>query len=419
MPETRTASPTHPWIDFKFATAEVPASTWMQLGESYSKCQHMIGAPLQPGVATFLSSVYMRRGALASAQIEGNTLNEDEVKEIFVNNKSLPESQQYLEQEIENVLYVLESVRGEAASGANFRLTEGWLKAVHFELMQGLELPEHVVPGEYRDTSVGVGSYRGPNWGEVPELMESAISWINDILDDASKQERRDLQFAFTFYAAALAHLYVAWVHPFGDGNGRTARIVESAILANSGLVPWISTSLLSDYYNRTRTRYYEKLSAASTKGDVVGFIAYSALGLRDELRSQVEEVQRNQKRVAWINYVHERFQDEPQGDTAKRRRQVALDLPPDKAHTRMEIRRLNPLIAEMYAGSSDRLFRRDMTKLIELGLVAEPSKSRFVSRQDRMDAFTPSQENGADTVVLQRLKERRLRGPAATSNDE
>ena len=37
---------------------------------------------------------------------------------------------------------------------------------------------------------------------------------------------------------AMMAHLYLAWIHTFGDGNGRTARLLEFLILARSGKVP-------------------------------------------------------------------------------------------------------------------------------------------------------------------------------------
>ena len=94
MTSSRQYEATHPWLTFNFNTRDLGDIVWAHLGESYSKCQHLIGAPLQPRVAWDLARVYMRRGALASAAIEGNTLSEDEVNEILDDKKSLPESQQ-------------------------------------------------------------------------------------------------------------------------------------------------------------------------------------------------------------------------------------------------------------------------------------------------------------------------------------
>jgi Fic family protein len=402
----RVYATTHSWLTFNFDTDQLNSITWAHLGESYSKCQHLVGTPLQPRVAWDLAGVYMRRGALASAAIEGNTLSEDEVNDIFVNEKRLPESQQYLEQEVRNVLDALYLVRREVyEEDGEFRLTPEWVLGKHAFLMRDLDVAAHVRPGEYRDIPIVVGNYRGAPAEDVPFLMDQLCNWVNRILDDAKKVAATapDQAFFLAFFAATLSHLYIAWIHPFGDGNGRTARLIECAILAHCGLVPWISTNVLSDYYNRTRTRYYEKLDAASRQNDVAGFIAYSALGFRDQLREQVRTVQSHQRVVAWINYVHERFQGEPSTDIARRRRAVVLAMPDGKPLSRKEIRYLSPSIAEMYEGTSDRLFRRDMGKLIELELVEEVGAGRFESCIWRMDAFTPQPELGIYAPVLER----------------
>jgi Fic family protein len=42
--------------------------------------------------------------------------------------------------------------------------------------------------------------------------------------------------------------------HPFGDGNGRVARLIEVQILSESGVIPDVATGLLSDHYSKTRT---------------------------------------------------------------------------------------------------------------------------------------------------------------------
>jgi Fic family protein len=233
--------------------------------------------------------------------------------------------------------------------------------------------------------------------------MEKLCSWINEIISDSRKAPSPDQRFFFAFFAATLAHLYIAWIHPFGDGNGRTARLIECAILAHCGVVPWISTNVLSDYYNRTRVKYYEKLDAASRNLDIAGFIAYSALGFRDQLREQVRTVQAQQRKVAWVNYVHESFHGEPQRDTAKRRRAVALAMPEGKLLTKREARHLTPEIAEMYAGTSDRLISRDMGKLVELELIEQVSQGKYESCIWRMDAFTPRPEHGIDAPLVQR----------------
>lgn len=87
-------------------------------------------------------------------------------------------------------------------------------------------------PGRWRSGSVGVtGSdghliYRAPEADEVSPLMAETVAWLrNGDLD------------AHVVIRAAMAHLHVVSVHPFRDGNGRVARIVQSLVLAQEGLL--------------------------------------------------------------------------------------------------------------------------------------------------------------------------------------
>ena len=391
----------HPWLTFQYDSRNLGPLTWAHLGESFSKCQHLIGTPLQPGVALHMSELFLRRGALASAAIEGNTLNEDQAEDILVRNQKLPESQQYLEQELRNVVQAMTDVRSEVISDDEFKITPEWIRQKHLTLMRELELEEHVIGGEFRTVSVGVGSYRGAPAEDIELLVEHLCVWLNEMLASARTCESTDERFFRSFFAATLAHLYIAWIHPFGDGNGRTARIVECAILAHSQTVPWVSTGILSNYYNKTKTRYYLRLDAASRDMDIDGFIAYCAIGFRDELRAQISEVQEQQRRVAWINYVHERFKDEPSNDIARRRRELVLAMPARQQFTRKDLRVLTTNLARLYATTSDRLFSRDLTKLKELGLIRETRRGNYVSSISKMDAFVPRPEFGVRLPVV------------------
>lgn len=402
-PSNRAYEASHGWLTFTFEPDKLSSIAWAHLGESYSKCQHLSGNPLQPAVAMHFSEVFLRRGALASAAIEGNTLNEQQVEDIVVHKKSMPESQRYQEQEVLNVIDALNQVREEVAATGIFRLTPEWLKQKHAVLMRDLELEDHVVAGEYRTVQVGVGNYRGAPSEDVDYLVERLCSWINEIIEQAERNNSLDQRFFLSFFAATLSHIYVAWIHPFGDGNGRTARLVEAAILANSQTVPWVSTTVLSNYYNKTKPRYYSRLDAASRDQDLRGFIAYSAIGFRDELREQIIEVQSQQRKVAWINYVHERFGHEPNTETARRRRGVVLSFPQDVEVTKKGIRLLTPEIALTYANTSDKLLNRDLTKLKDLGLLREIGRGRFVTNIALMDAFLPQPEQGILRSVVVR----------------
>ncbi len=72
----------------------------------------------------------------------------------------------------------------------------------------------------------GPPAYTGPESDQVPELIDETVDWLADGDLDAHIAVR-----------AAMAHLHVVSVHPFDDGNGRISRIVQSMVLARSGLL--------------------------------------------------------------------------------------------------------------------------------------------------------------------------------------
>ena len=105
---------------------------------------------------------------------------------------------------------------------------------------------------------------------------------------------------------AIIAHIYFVWIHPFGDGNGRTARLIEFQILLEAG-IPTSAAHLLSNFYNQTRTEYYRQLDKTSkTKGDISDFIRYAIKGYVDELRDQLNIIRMQQWDIVWRNYVHD-----------------------------------------------------------------------------------------------------------------
>jgi Fic family protein len=194
------------------------------------------------------------------------------------------------------------------------------------------------------------------------------------------------------FHAATLAHLYIAWIHPFGDGNGRTARLVESAILANSGMVPSISVSLLSNHYNATRTEYYRKISASSqTESGVTDFQSYAARGLADQVAEQAGVVHAQNRMLAWRSYVHDVFAEQTQGEATHRRQALVLALPEGVPTPRSAIATLTSELAVAYANRSPKTISHDLNRLKELELIHGTTRAGFCPAISLMDGFIPA----------------------------
>ncbi len=131
-----------------------------------------------------------------------------------------------------------------------------------------------MIPGAIRDYSVGVPGYRGAPAEDCQYLVDRLSTWLEG---DTFRNADREYAFALTVACAIYAHLYIAWIHPFGNGNGRTARLLEFLILARSGMVPLPAANLLSNHYNLTRDRYYSRLADASRTLKTTSFLSYAA----------------------------------------------------------------------------------------------------------------------------------------------
>jgi Fic family protein len=197
------------------------------------------------------------------------------------------------------------------------------------------------------------------------------------------------MEIIFGILRAVMAHLYLAWIHPFGDGNGRTARLVEYRLLLASG-APSPSVHLLSNHYNLTRSEYYRQLERASASGgDYVPFFEYAVRGFRDGLREQLAEIRKFQLEVIWRNYVHEAFGDR-KTDVEKRRRDLVLALTYINKPVRISsIPTITAALTEAYRGTSRMLLNRDLNALGKMGLIVR-NRHGVMANKRIVEAFLP-----------------------------
>jgi len=297
----------------------------------------------------------------------------------------LPPSREYLAQEIDNVVAGCNSIHKELELGKPPSLTADHIVELNRTVLNKLTLEEGVRPGEIRRHNVTVGRYRGAPAEDCRYLLDRLCEWLGS--DDF--QARAGLEVSSAILKAILAHVYLAWIHPFGDGNGRTARLVEFQILISSG-VPAPSAHLLSNHYNQTRSEYYRQLESASKSGgDVLPFVMYAVKGLVDQLRAQVSSIRDMQLDVTWRNYVHEMFRDK-MGVTQNRRRHLVLDL--SQLHEPVplaKIPEISPRLASAYARRTRTTVLRDVNALLALGLLVKED-SGYRAKQEVIAAFLP-----------------------------
>lgn len=140
----------------------------------------------------------------------------------------------------------------------SFTITEDVLLAVHFMICQS-DLRAN--PGQYRPGWVCV---RNTRTGDVVhegvdrDLLESLVHELLDYVNDGEVES--------VFLRAAMTHLNLAMLHPFTDGNGRTARCIHTAVLASDGIVAPAFSSI-EEYIGFNQQAYYDVLAEVGGGG--------------------------------------------------------------------------------------------------------------------------------------------------------
>jgi len=383
----RAYSTTHPWITFRVDLSRAGAELWMLLGEARSKVDHLSLALLKPAVAEEMHQVYLAKGAQATTAIEGNTLSENEVAAIVAGRAGAPPpSQEYLYREVENIVSAFNRIKDHLISGGSGDLTLTAVKQFNREVLDGLDA-EDVHPGEIRRQSVVVGRYRGAPWEDCEHLVERLCEWLNG---PDFEPPGDDWKIPYALVKATVAHLYFAWIHPFDDGNGRTARLMELQILLAAG-VPMPAAHLLSNHYNATRTESYRQLEEASASGgDIIPFLRYAVRGFVDGIRAQVERVWVQQYADRWEQFIYETFGGKVTSDSERRRLHLVLELSerPEPV-PRRQIPRLSPDLTIAYAGT-ERMLSRDLNALEAMGLIEQAGRGFWRARREQILAFRP-----------------------------
>ncbi|HPN54364.1 MAG TPA: Fic family protein [Candidatus Moranbacteria bacterium] len=228
----------------------------------------------------------LRRQALirmthSSTAIEGNQLNMHEV-EALVGRKKVDAPQREIF-EVQNYLNALKYI--EQVVKKKQAITEKVLLKIH-KLVTDKTLDEES-SGHYRKGPVYIVRrrlgfpnevmYTGPDAKKVPKLCADLISWI----EDSKKKDTSPI------IVAGIAHQEIAAIHPFNDGNGRTARALATLILYKRGY-DFRKLFALEDYYNKDRQRYYKAINIGKTyderKTDFTLWLEYFSKGFKEEI---------------------------------------------------------------------------------------------------------------------------------------
>lgn len=215
----------------------------------------------------------------ASTSIEGNPLPLTEVKRVL---KSQPENIRESEREVLNYNRALADLDGLLHLG-KVSVSPNLILAIHKQVMAGLLPPFELgklrqKPVTVNDPRTGKPVYLPPDAKDVEPLIVSLVEFIK------SSQNKID-----PLILAGIFHKQMVIIHPFMDGNGRTARLVTKVLLAQMGLNTFNLFSF-ENHYNQNVSRYFQTVGEFGNYyelGETVDFtpwLEYFTEGIIDEL---------------------------------------------------------------------------------------------------------------------------------------
>ena len=218
----------------------------------------------------------------ASTSIEGNPLPLTDVKRLL---KAKKENVRDTEREVLNYNQALQSLHADVRSG-KFKLNIKTLEDIQGQVVSGLMVnPAHC--GALRKAPVII---RNPRKVDEIVFIPPDSKDVRTLTSDLLKFIEANIGNIEPIILAGIFHRQCVIIHPFIDGNGRTTRLLTTAILGKAGLDLFEIFSF-ENYYNRNITRYFKAVGLEGDYYDLKDdmdfsdWLEYFADGILDELR--------------------------------------------------------------------------------------------------------------------------------------
>lgn len=224
-----------------------------------------------------------------STQIEGNILTREQVRLVIKQHKKFTSSERH-EHEV-NGYYKSVGVM-EQFVARNASITTKVIQMLHGIIISGGNAKAKPTPyrdgqNVIREMDSGRIVYMPPTEKDVPSLMEGLIDWIKK-----SKELPAPI-------VAAIAHYQFATIHPYFDGNGRTARLLATMILHLRGY-DLKGIYALEEYYANNLSAYYKALTVGPShnyymgrkEADITGWIEYLCEGMAESFEKVKAQAQ-------------------------------------------------------------------------------------------------------------------------------
>lgn len=248
-------------------------------------------AKLIPNTNLFIS-MYVRKEALISSQIEGTQCTLDDILD--------PEIDTNSNLDVADVINYVQATNYAIERLETFPLCNRFIREIHNELMQGVRGQEKN-PGEFRTSQnwIGASNCSLKDARYIPPNKDDMITAMSDLEKFMNENEDYD-----ALIRIALIHYQFETIHPFLDGNGRVGRLIILLYLLEQKLLS-LPVIYISYFLKKNQIEYYDRISEVRRTGNyeqwVIFFLEAVSAAAKDSLETIEQLSELHEKNIALL----------------------------------------------------------------------------------------------------------------------
>ncbi|MCD4814534.1 Fic family protein [bacterium] len=315
--------------------------------------------PYQKRWADELQILQLKREIAGTSKIEGADFTEGEFEDAFKES-----FEQLHTRSQKQAAATVKAYRWIAQIENEKPITEELVFHIHRLIIKDADddhCPPGVIRGKDQNVLFGIPRHRGCEGG--PICSEAFSSLCRAINKEISEHD--------PLIQALATHYHFAAMHPFLDGNGRTARALEALMLQRVGLKDSLFIAM-SNYYYEEKNEYLKSLAdVRANNHDLTSFLLFGLKGIELQCRRLFEEIRKNISKVLFKNVMYDLFKRLQ----TKRRRVIAerqVEILKILLENGQTLDELNKKVSLIYKELENphKAFIRDINHLISLGAI-------------------------------------------------
>ena len=239
------------------------------------------------------------RDAVVSSRMEGTISTLEEVLRLEADADDAGKPDAARNEALEVALYARALKQAESQIKEGYEISGNLIKNTHRILLShGRGAAKK--PGSYKHEQNYVGDKRRRQIDYIPASPEHLPHGMDNLLNYIHDDKMQPL------LKTAIAHVEFEALHPFDDGNGRLGRMLITLMLWQTGVLS-APHFFVSDYFERNKDEYVERMRAVSQDGDWVGWCKFFLEALHSQALENIDVVGRIQ---AHYEEMQGRFRD-------------------------------------------------------------------------------------------------------------